>query len=118
MHTTIANDKVSVDYAGPLIIKGGAIRRPSYINAYAAIFVCLEKKACHIELVSDLTAKAFLAALRRFMARRGKPSEMWSDNRTKFTQANQDIKELYEILKEHSQRLVFYSNHSVALQSS
>lgn len=97
---TFANDKVSVDYAGPLTIKGGAIRRPSYINAYAAIFVCLETKACHIELVSELTAEAFLAALRRFIARRGKPSEMWSDNGTQFTRANKDIKELYETLKE------------------
>eukprot|EP00794_Sanderia_malayensis_P010236 gene10236-11286_t len=97
---TFVNERVSVDYAGPLTIKSGNKRRPIYANAYAAIFVCMETKACHIELVSDLTADTFLAALRRFVSRRGKPKEMWSDNGTQFTRTNKDLKELYESLKQ------------------
>ena len=31
----------SVDYAGPLTLKIGAIRKPTYTKAYAAIFMCL-----------------------------------------------------------------------------
>ncbi|GFV11521.1 uncharacterized protein TNCV_975131 [Trichonephila clavipes] len=34
----------------------------------------------HIELVSDLTSQAFIAALKRFMARRGKCAKLFSDN--------------------------------------
>eukprot|EP00794_Sanderia_malayensis_P017900 gene17900-19679_t len=60
----------------------------------------METKAYHIELVSDLTADTFLAALRRFVSRRGKPKEMWSDNGTQFTRTNKDLKELYESLKQ------------------
>ncbi|GFT08887.1 uncharacterized protein TNCV_4104061 [Trichonephila clavipes] len=41
-------------------------------------------KATHLEVVSDLTTEAFLACLRRFIARRSKPSVIWSDNATNF----------------------------------
>ena len=87
---SFANENVSVDYAGPLTLKVGAIRKPTYCKAYAAIFVCLSTESCHIELVSDLSAEAFLAALRRFVSRRGKPSQIWSDNASCFHRANKD----------------------------
>ncbi|XP_048483224.1 uncharacterized protein LOC119692681 isoform X2 [Plutella xylostella] len=37
-------------------------------------------KAVHIELVSSLTKEAYLAALNRFMARRGRPQTIYSDH--------------------------------------
>ncbi|CAB3993350.1 uncharacterized protein LOC110248986 [Paramuricea clavata] len=91
---------VSVDYAGPVFIKAGSKRRPIYQKAYIAIFVCLQTKSCHIEVVSDLPAEAFVAALRRFVARRGKLRQIWSDNATCFTRANKDLKDFYDCLKE------------------
>ena len=69
-----------VDYAGPFQIKLGRVRRPVMVKAYLAIFVCLATKAAHIEVVSDATTEAFLAALRRFIARRGLPSHLHSDH--------------------------------------
>ena len=45
--------------------------------------------------VSDLTTDAFLAALRRFIACRGKPMLMWSDNGSNFIGADHEIKTLY-----------------------
>lgn len=48
-------------------------------------------KAIHLEAVSDLTTEAFLAALRRFFARRGKSSHLYSDNGTNFIGANRSI---------------------------
>ncbi|XP_052901612.1 uncharacterized protein LOC128309295, partial [Anopheles moucheti] len=55
--------------------------------------------AIHIELVSDLTTTAFLAALRRFVARRGKVCELHSDNATTFKGAANELRRLYEMLK-------------------
>ncbi len=40
---------------------------------------CFVVKAVHLELVSDLTSDSFVAPLRRFIARRGKPKIIWSD---------------------------------------
>ena len=61
----IVFSKVGVDYAGPIYIKLGAIRRPVIVKAYVAMFVSLSVKSMHLEAVSDLTAEAFLACLHR-----------------------------------------------------
>nr|XP_033200963.1 uncharacterized protein LOC117163080 [Bombus vancouverensis nearcticus] len=60
---------VGVDYCGPFHIKEKRDRNRRQIKVYVAIFVCLAIKAVHIELVDDLTSEAFIAALRRFIAR-------------------------------------------------
>ena len=61
-------------------------------------FACLFVKAVHLELVSDLTTEAFIAALRRFISRRGYPSLIWSDHGTNFVGANRELKELSKFL--------------------
>lgn len=80
-----------VDYAGPFHITLSKIRGAKTYKAYVCLFVCLSTKAIHIELVSDLTSNAFLAALRRFIARRGRVSHLYSDNGTNFVKANKDL---------------------------
>ena len=92
-------DDVSVDYAGPIYIKYGFVRKPTIVKAYICVFVSFSVKAVHLELVSDLTTEAFLATLRRFIARRGKPSTIWSDHGTNFVGAARELKELTEFLK-------------------
>ncbi|GFT30492.1 uncharacterized protein TNCV_2377741 [Trichonephila clavipes] len=64
-------------------------------------------KATHLEVVSDLTTEAFLASLRRFIARRSKPSVIWSDNATNFKGARNILNEWNEICK--SNRIQLFS---------
>ena len=109
-------DKVGVDYAGPLLIKRGHVRRPTIIKAYICVFVSLTVKAVHLELVSDLTTEAFIACLRRFIARRGRPSLIWSDHGSNFVGAAREIKELFQFLHEReTQRVVtdFLSSQNI-----
>ena len=80
-------DKVGIDYAGHILIKRGHVRRPTVIKAYVCVFVSLTVKALHLELVSDLTSEVFIACLRWFIARRGRPSLVWSDHGTNFVGA-------------------------------
>ena len=87
-----------IDYVGPFTLKRGHTRKPVLVKAYIALFVCFSTKAVHIEIVSDLTTEAFLAALKRFMARRGLPLEINSNNGTNFVGARNDLKELYRFL--------------------
>ncbi|XP_062703649.1 uncharacterized protein LOC134286095 [Aedes albopictus] len=94
-----------VDYCGPVYLKP-VHRRAAAQKAYIAVFVCFSTKAVHLELVGDLTASAFLATLRRFVARRGLPSEIHSDNGLNFKGASNDLREMYELLHDpvvHSQ---------------
>ena len=55
--------KVGVDYAGPLLVKYGMVRKPTIVKAYICVFISLTVKAVHLEAVSDLTSEAFIAAL-------------------------------------------------------
>ena len=91
--------KVGVDYAGPFQIKYGFVRKPIIVKAYICIFVSLSVKAVHLELVSDLTAEAFLAALQHFIAQHGHPSLIWSDHGTNFVDANHELNELIDFLQ-------------------
>ncbi|XP_018359704.1 PREDICTED: uncharacterized protein LOC108758957 [Trachymyrmex cornetzi] len=90
-----------VDYAGPIFIRESRRRgRHPTFKAYIALFICLNTRAIHLELVTDLTTEAFLAALRRFTGRRGICSRLISDNGTNFVGASRELKELYAFLKE------------------
>ena len=83
-----------VDYAGPLYIKSGSIRKPVFTKCYVAVFVSLSVKAIHLEPVTELTTSAFIATLRRFVARRGLPTTIWSDHGTNFVGAANEINRL------------------------
>ncbi|XP_058456731.1 uncharacterized protein LOC131434103 [Malaya genurostris] len=87
-----------VDYCGPVFLKS-PIRNRSPTKSYITIFICFATKAVHIELVSDLSTPAFIAALRRFVARRGLVSEIHSDNGTAFKGAANKLHHVYEMLK-------------------
>ena len=93
-------NNVGLDYAGPVYLKQGSMRKPVIVKAYVCVFVSLSTKAVHIEAVSDLTSEAFLACLRRFISRRGKPTLLWSDHGTNFVGAKRILQELYQFLKE------------------
>ncbi|XP_062535031.1 uncharacterized protein LOC134204220 [Armigeres subalbatus] len=86
-----------VDYAGPVYLKP-AHKRASAIKAYICVFVCFATKAVHIELVSSLSTAAFIAALRRFVSRRGRPTHMYSDNGKNFEGARNELRELHQLL--------------------
>ena len=50
--------------------------------------------------MSELTSEAFIACLRRFTARRGKPKSIWSDHGTNFVGADREIREMITFLKQ------------------
>ncbi|XP_060861884.1 uncharacterized protein LOC132938914 [Metopolophium dirhodum] len=80
-----------VDFAGPLMIRSD-IRRVVSIKTWIAVFMCFVTRAIHLEVVEDLTSKAFIAALRRFMSRRGCCNTIYSDNGTNFVGAQRELK--------------------------
>ncbi|XP_076474788.1 uncharacterized protein LOC143302700 [Bombus vancouverensis nearcticus] len=101
---------VGVDYCGPFHIKEKRDCNRCQIKVYVAIFVCLAIKAVHIELVDDLTSEAFIAALRRFIARRGYCSTIHSDNGTNFRGASSELRELHDLLQsdDHKEKVTAF----------
>ncbi|GFW33531.1 hypothetical protein TNCV_2210661 [Trichonephila clavipes] len=90
-----------IDYAGPVLIKCNKGRGTKSTKGYIALFVCLATKAVHIEAVGDLTTDSFIAALRRFSARRGAPRHIYGDNGTNFVGARRKLDEIGTLFHPH-----------------
>ena len=83
------------DFAGPLYCKHS--RNAPEEKIYICIFTCCSTRGVHLELVSDLTADCFLRAFRRFVARRGLPLRLVSDNGKTFKNAEKKLAALFEL---------------------
>ncbi|XP_045509323.1 uncharacterized protein LOC123704873 [Colias croceus] len=85
-----------IDFTGHVLVKANKGRGIKTSKGYIAVFIlCMVTKAVHLELVSDLTASAFIAALRRMSARRGVPRHIYSDQGTNFIGANNILQREY-----------------------
>ena len=93
---------IGVDFAGPVWLKEGNIRKPLKKKCYLAVFICFVTRAVHLEIVMELTSKAFLATLNRFIARRGIPAEVFSDNGSNFIGAPAELKNMYQLAQDRS----------------
>ena len=78
-----------VDCFGPLEVKRGR----SVVKRYSILFTCLIVRAIHIEVASSLDTESFINALRRFVARRGQPEEIRSDNGGNFVKGEKELRQ-------------------------
>lgn len=95
---TKAFAQVGVDFAGPFLVKSALLRRVQTTKGYLCIFVCMATRAVHLELVSDLSTALFLAALHRFVSRRGRCTDIYSDCGTNFVGAKNYLNEVNKLL--------------------
>ena len=58
-------------FASPFTIETTTLRNANQMKAFVALFVCFSTKAGHHELVTSASTAARIAALRRFVSRRG-----------------------------------------------
>ena len=81
--------KHRVDYFGPIFVKNS--KRTQFTSGhnkrYGAVFTCLTTRPTHLVLAGDLSTDSFILALKRFIARRGQPKVMYSNNGSNFTGA-------------------------------
>ena len=87
----------SCDYFGPIMVKVGRGKRDKH---YGVIFTCLNTRAVHLEMATDLSTMEFLQVLRRFFSIRGQPALILSDNGTQFVGAERKLRELLKGLDE------------------
>lgn len=90
-------ERVGIDFAGPVDVKNSRLRRAVISKGYVCVIVCFVTKAVHLELSSDLSTDAFLACFKRFIARRGLPSEVYCDNGGCFRGASNQLADLYKL---------------------
>ena len=75
---------VGVDFAGPI-----KYRKSSRIEGkgYLVLYTCSLTRALYLEALPNLETTTFLASLKRFIARRGRPLKIFSDNGKTFVGA-------------------------------
>uniref|UniRef100_A0AAF5Q6S2 Integrase catalytic domain-containing protein n=1 Tax=Wuchereria bancrofti TaxID=6293 RepID=A0AAF5Q6S2_WUCBA len=79
--------RVGLDYLGPVSVK----TETGVTKRWVALFTCLATRAVHLELADSLCAEGFLNVFRRFVARRGYPEIILSDNASQFQLVFQTI---------------------------
>ncbi|KAL0902584.1 hypothetical protein ABMA27_000420 [Loxostege sticticalis] len=96
-----------LDYFGPINVTVG--RR--HEKRYVALYTCLTTRALHLELVHSLSSDSAIMSLRRFIARRGTPNKIYSDNGTAFVGANRILREFYsnDVQEEAANRGIIWS---------
>lgn len=104
-----------VDYAGPIDIRVAKGRGRTSHKGYIAVFICLVSKAIHLEAVTDLSTAAFLAALKRFISRRGLCHSIYSDCGTNFIGADNELRVNVQRNRQLIEKDVmpFLSNHGI-----
>lgn len=100
-----------VDYFGPMLVKVG--RRLQ--KRYGVLFTCMVYRAVHIEIAYSLTTDSCIMALRKFIARRGCPQKMFSDNGTNLKGADMELKKSLAELDENKIRAAM-TNHRIKWQ--
>lgn len=99
VHISRPFQNTGIDLGGPFFIKASKLRKAPLIKCYIALFVCMASKAVHMEVVTGLSTEAFILTLKRFIARRGNPTCIYSDNGTNFTGTAHQLKEIREFFK-------------------
>ena len=84
-----------VDCFGPYLIKIGRQQK----KRWGTVFKCLTTRCVHLDLLPSMDTDSFLLALRRFIARRGKPYEILSDRGTNFREGEKELQEAFEALE-------------------
>eukprot|EP00794_Sanderia_malayensis_P015606 gene15606-biopygen13313 len=80
-----------VDFAGTIKYKQN---KNKVGKAYAALFTCPSTRTFHLKLCKDMTAEEFKVAFKEFMATRGTPKMMISENAKAFITTNKWLKRL------------------------
>ena len=81
---------VGVDFAGLIRYKKGKSEKAVYL----ALFACSLCRAVHLELTTSLEAKEFIAVLKKFITRRGRPRLVYSDNGSMFKATKSWLKQV------------------------
>ena len=87
---------VGVDYFGPVLVK----QKRSHVKRYGCIFTCLTTRAIHIEIAHFWDTDSFISAMLRFIARRGRPQVVCSDNGTNFHAGERELRAAHDGLNQ------------------
>ncbi|UYV85114.1 hypothetical protein LAZ67_X004615 [Cordylochernes scorpioides] len=94
-----------VDYAGPVNLRLSKGRGRKTEKGYICLFVCFLTRAVHLELVTDASTPTFMSAFKRFVARRGHCTRLYSDQGTNFVGAARQLRSCFYLAQNQLKEL-------------
>ena len=86
--TTKTIQNAGLDFPGPLLCE---IVQKIVEKVYMAFFFCFASKAVHIEAVTNMATPGCIAALRKFVSCCSYPTQLSSDNGSRFNDAKSEL---------------------------
>ena len=87
-----------IELFGPIYLK----QRCARLKRWGALFSCFTTREIHLDVVDGLDTDSFISSLQRYMNRRGRPDEIFSDCGTNFKGTVQELKIEARKVKEFS----------------
>jgi len=78
---------VGTDCFGPVMVKYGR----SQAKRFVCLFTCFATRSVHLEVLHSMDTDSVINALRRFIARRGTPLKIWSDQGTNYVGCKNEL---------------------------
>ena len=85
--------KGSLGYEAPIQVPNPRHHGRKTEKRYGVLFTCLTTRAVHLEVAHSLDADSCIMAIRRMVARNGKPTNLWSDRSTNFVSTKKEIRQ-------------------------
>lgn len=82
---------IGVDFAGPLRYRK---KQKTAGKAYILLYACSLTRAVYVDLVPNLETTEFIRSLKCFIARRGRPRRIYSDNAKTFVSGSKWIEQV------------------------
>ena len=82
---------VGIDYFGPMYVVVGRRRE----KRWCMLVTCLTTRAIHLEVVHSLSTDGCIQGIIRFINRRGKPLQIYTDNGTNFRGSRNELKSVW-----------------------
>ena len=101
---------VGLDYFSPLLTRSsdGVVTK-----VWVCLYTCFAVRAVHLECVLDMSTDHFIASLRRFIARRGVPRLLYSDNASQFKLASSVLDEDWRDATSDPMVQDYLTNHDI-----
>ena len=100
---------VRIDYLGPLLVK----QEGNLAKRWICLFTCINVRAIHLELAGNMITESFLMCFRRFMARRGKPAMIISDNANQFKVGKLVADDIWNPIERDTDVQTYVSNEGI-----
>ncbi|XP_065191900.1 uncharacterized protein LOC135822992 [Sycon ciliatum] len=102
---------VGLDYFGPILVKQSEGK--TAVKVWVCLLTCLSVRAVHLEWVSNMSTIQFISCFRRFIARRGVPRLLYSDNASQFKSASTALDEFWQSAAEDTDVFNFLNSHGI-----